>query len=154
MCTLVIVLPTHLVCLTSQQFCSLLYSSFFTQPAGELRIIINNNKFKISLMTRKHYRYITDDHSLQVLGWCGVKDIAEVAGPAVAGVLSLWELLMLRVDCKQQHSRVSTLYQELCQLLQKVQSVAHRLFRPLNCPVDNSVTVKVSTLPSVFHRGE
>ncbi|XP_046665042.1 uncharacterized protein LOC124357361 isoform X2 [Homalodisca vitripennis] len=82
----------------------------------------------------------------EALDWCQSKEVAEIAGPAVASVLSLWELLMLRVDCVKQDSRVAALYNELCQLLCKLRQMAHRLFRPLDHPLPpgtKHVTVQV-----------
>lgn len=87
------------------------------------------------------------DSMFQALEWCQSKDIVDIAGPAVASALSLWELLLLRVDCVKRDSQVAALYEELQQLLSKLRQMAHRLFRPLDHPLPpgtKHVTVQVS----------
>lgn len=72
--------------------------------------------------------------------------VADIAGPTVAGALSLWQLLLLRLDSVKCDSRVAMLYQELCQLLTTLRRMAHKLFRPLDHPLPagaKPVTVQV-----------
>lgn len=64
---------------------------------------------------------------------CEANELAEVAGPAVAGVLSLWDLLLLRVEAvRAEESYVVTLCDELQSLLEKVQTVASEILKPLD----------------------
>lgn len=64
---------------------------------------------------------------------CEASELAEVAGPAVAGVLSLWDLLLLRVEAvRAEESYVVTLCDELQSLLEKVQTVASEILKPLD----------------------
>ncbi|PSN50795.1 hypothetical protein C0J52_13922 [Blattella germanica] len=61
-------------------------------------------------------------------GTCEANELAEVAGPAVAGVLSLWELLLLRVEAvRTEESYVVTLCDELQALLEKVRALQDEL---------------------------
>lgn len=70
---------------------------------------------------------------VQVLATCEANELAEVAGPAVAGVLSLWDLLLLRVEAvRAEESYVVTLCDELQSLLEKVQTVASEILKPLD----------------------
>jgi len=67
------------------------------------------------------------------LATCEANELAEVAGPAVAGVLSLWDLLLLRVEAvRAEESYVVTLCDELQSLLEKVQTVASEILKPLD----------------------
>lgn len=69
----------------------------------------------------------------EVLATCEANELAEVAGPAVAGVLSLWDLLLLRVEAvRAEESYVVTLCDELQSLLEKVQAVASEILKPLD----------------------
>jgi hypothetical protein len=72
------------------------------------------------------------------LATCEANELAEVAGPAVAGVLSLWDLLLLRVDAvRAEESRVATLCDELRALLEKVRAVATEILQPLDVKTDS-----------------
>ena len=69
---------------------------------------------------------------------CEANELAEVAGPAVAGVLSLWDLLLLRVEAvRAEESYVVTLCDELQSLLEKVQAVASEILKPLDVKSEN-----------------
>lgn len=69
---------------------------------------------------------------------CEANELAEVAGPAVAGVLSLWDLLLLRVESvRAEESYVVTLCDELQALLEKVRTVASDILKPLDVKVES-----------------
>ena len=70
---------------------------------------------------------------------CEASELAEVAGPAVAGVLSLWDLLLLRVEAVRaaEESYVVTLCDELQALLEKVRAIASEILKPLDKSTDN-----------------
>ncbi|KAK7863285.1 hypothetical protein R5R35_005329 [Gryllus longicercus] len=70
----------------------------------------------------------------EALATCEAAELSEVAGPAVAGVMSLWELLLLRVESvRTEESLMATLCEELRALLEKVQSVAGEVLQPAQC---------------------
>lgn len=69
---------------------------------------------------------------------CEANELAEVAGPAVAGVLSLWDLLLLRVEAvRAEESYVVTLCDELQALLEKVRAMASEILKPLDVKADS-----------------
>jgi hypothetical protein len=56
----------------------------------------------------------------------------------VAGVLSLWDLLLLRVEAvRAEESYVVTLCDELQALLEKVRAVASEILKPLDVEADS-----------------
>lgn len=56
----------------------------------------------------------------------------------MAGVLSLWDLLLLRVEAvRAQESYVVTLCDELQALLEKVRAVASQILKPLDVKADS-----------------
>ncbi|KAJ4431631.1 hypothetical protein ANN_20230 [Periplaneta americana] len=68
----------------------------------------------------------------EVLVTCEANELAEVAGPAVAGVVSLWDLMLMRVEAvRTEESYVVTLFEELQALLEKVRAVASEILKPL-----------------------
>jgi hypothetical protein len=72
------------------------------------------------------------------LATCEANELAEVAGPAVAGVLSLWDLLLLRVEAvRAEESYVVTLCDELQALLEKVRAMASEILKPLDVKADS-----------------
>lgn len=74
----------------------------------------------------------------EALGPCEAKELSEVAGPAVAGVMSLWELLLLRVETvRTEESLMATLCEELRALLEKVQAVASEVLQPIDTSTEN-----------------
>ncbi|KAJ9597604.1 hypothetical protein L9F63_011549, partial [Diploptera punctata] len=75
----------------------------------------------------------------EVLGTCEANELAEVAGPAVASVLSMWDLLLLRVEAVRaaEESYVATLCDELQALLEKVRAIATEILKPLNLHTNN-----------------
>lgn len=67
---------------------------------------------------------------------CEASELAEVAGPAVAGVLSLWDLMLLRVEAvRAEESYVVTMCDELQALLEKVRTVVSDILKPLDVKV-------------------
>nr|CAD7461333.1 unnamed protein product [Timema tahoe] len=64
---------------------------------------------------------------------CEAGELTEVCGPAVAGLLSLWDLMLLRVEAvRTEETYVATLCDELQALLEKVRSLASDMLKPRN----------------------
>nr|CAD7410939.1 unnamed protein product [Timema poppensis] len=62
---------------------------------------------------------------------CEAGELTEVCGPAVAGLLSLWDLMLLRVEAvRTEETYVATLCDELQALLEKVRSLASDMLKP------------------------
>nr|CAD7603410.1 unnamed protein product [Timema genevievae] len=69
----------------------------------------------------------------QAMTGCEAGELTEVCGPAVAGLLSLWDLMLLRVEAvRTEETYVATLCDELQALLEKVRSLASDMLKPRN----------------------
>nr|CAD7449497.1 unnamed protein product [Timema bartmani] len=79
----------------------------------------------------------TEDGEIKVrisaMTGCEAGELTEVCGPAVAGLLSLWDLMLLRVEAvRTEETYVATLCDELQALLEKVRSLASDMLKPRN----------------------
>lgn len=93
------------------------------------------------------YRYYVINCCFQALDSCERQEVIAVAGPTVARLLTTWELLLLRIEAIRKESRVAALYEELKQLLKKIQQMASKMFKPLDnqlIQTDKGFTVEVS----------
>uniref|UniRef100_A0A1B6EGW9 DUF4764 domain-containing protein n=2 Tax=Clastoptera arizonana TaxID=38151 RepID=A0A1B6EGW9_9HEMI len=72
------------------------------------------------------------DRLKEVLESCENNDIATVAGPAVAKVLTAEELFMLRFNTIRGKGQLATIYNELKKLVKKIQELCSKIFKPLD----------------------
>nr|CAD7203026.1 unnamed protein product [Timema douglasi] len=73
----------------------------------------------------------SSDEDLVAMTGCEAGELTEICGPAVAGLLSLWDLMLLRVEAvRTEETYVATLCDELQALLEKVRSLASDMLKP------------------------